>query len=98
MKLSTLAFAWSSLRDIVAVVQPDQFGAGFDHLVVGYRHIDDGGGDLGTDLHRAGIDKGIVGRFVIPGMQPPHDDGEDRDGGAEDNGDSQAPPLTNVLG
>ena len=63
-----------ALRDIVAVVQPDQFGAGFDRLVVGDRHVDDGGGDLRADLHGAGVDKGVVGRFVVPGVQPPQDD------------------------
>jgi len=35
-----------ALRDIVAVVQPDQFGAGFDRLVVGDWHVDNGGGNL----------------------------------------------------
>ena len=92
MRLSTLACRLIALRDIVAIVEPDQFGAGLDHLVVGHRHVDDGGGDLRADLHRAGIDKGVVGRFVVPGMQPPEDDREDgEDGAANDNGDQPSP-------
>ena len=69
-----------ALRDIVAVVQPDQFGAGFDRLVVGDRHVDDGGGNLRADLHGAGVDKGVVGRFVVPGMQPPQGNCQDDNG------------------
>ena len=74
-----------ALRDIVAVVEPDQFGAGFDRLVVGDRHVDDGGGDLRADLHGAGVDKGVVGRFVVPGMQPPQDDCQDDNGRTEND-------------
>ncbi len=74
-----------ALRDIVAIVEPDQFGAGFDRLVVGHRHVDDGGGDLGADLHGAGVDEGVVGRFVLPGMQPPQDDCQDDNGRTEND-------------
>ncbi len=54
-----------ALRDVIAVVEADQLGAGLDQLVIRHRHVDDCGGDLGADLHRAGVDEGVVGRFVI---------------------------------
>ena len=56
------------LRPVVAIVEPHQHGAGLDQLVVGHRHIDDGGADLGADRHRAGVDEGVVGRFIAAGV------------------------------
>ena len=53
------------LRDVVAIVEPDQFGAGLDQLIVRYRNIDDGGRDLGADLNRPGVDERVVGRIRI---------------------------------
>jgi hypothetical protein len=48
--------------------------------VTGHRNIDDGGGDLSADQHRSGVDKSIVGGFVLPGVQPPQHKQEEHDG------------------
>ena len=76
--------------DVVAIVEADQFGAGLDQLIVGHRHVDDGRGDLGADLHRAGVDKGVVGRTrnfwraaTTTESQQQHDGGADGDGGRQ---------------
>ena len=58
---------------VVAGVDLDQQAAGLDKLVVGDGDLDDGAGHLGADAHIACVDKGVVRRFVIAGMQPPHD-------------------------
>ena len=74
------------LRPEVAIVEPHQDGAGFDELIVRHRNIDDGGADLRADRNRAGIDEGVVGRFITAGIEPVGhrpDDGRDdqrRDG------------------
>ena len=85
-----------ALRDVIAIVEAGKLGAGLDFLVIGHRHVDDGGGDLGADLHRAGIDEGIVGRFVVPRMQPPQHDRQDDDGAGDDDGQNQAPPFAQL--
>ena len=48
---------------VVTVVDAHQHGAGFDHLVVGHRHVDDGAADLRADRDGAGVDERVVGRF-----------------------------------
>ena len=58
------------LRPVVAVVEPHQHGAGIDQLIVRHRHINDGGADLGADRDCAGIDEGVVGRFITAGVEP----------------------------
>ena len=67
------------LRLVIAVVEPHQHGTGLDQLIVGHRHVDDGGVDLRTDRHRAGVDKGVVGRFISAGVEPPCHDADDDD-------------------
>ena len=87
MRLSALACGLIARGDIVAIVEPDQFGAGVDQLVVGDRNIDDRGGDLGADLHRAGVDKGVVGRLIVSGMEPPEEQQKQQEDAA--NGDKR---------
>ena len=70
-RLIDLRLGLIELRLVVAVVEPHQHGAGLDRLVVGHRHVDDGGADLRADRHRARIDEGVVGGFVIAGVEPP---------------------------
>ena len=66
----------------VAVVEPHQHGARLDQLIVRHRHIDDGGADLCADRNGAGIDEGVVGRFITAGIEPighcRHDTGDDQ--------------------
>ena len=57
-------------------------------LIIGDGHVDNGASDLGADRHRAGIDKGVVGRFVLTRTEPPDQtsyertyDDNDRNGG-----------------
>ena len=57
--------------------------AGFHQLIVGDRNIDDRGGDLSADLHRAGIDERVIGRLIVPGIQPPGDNQAKRKGSAD---------------
>ena len=82
-----------ALGDIVAIVEPHQFGAGLDQLIVVHRDVDDRSGDLRADLHRSGIDESVVGPLIVPGVQPPEKDQNGEEDAANDNGDQKAPAL-----
>jgi hypothetical protein len=82
------------LRPEVAIVEPHQDGAGFDKLIVRHRHIDDGGADLRADRDRAGIDEGVVGRFVAAGIEPiGHRSNDGRDDQRRDDKNLPSPPA-----
>ena len=63
----------------VAIVEPHQHGAGLDELIVRHRNVDDGGADLRADLHRSGVDKRVIGGFVMAGVDPPDHETDQRD-------------------
>ena len=79
LRLFDLRLSLIALGDIITVVETNQFGPGIDELIVGDRYIDNRGGNLGADLYGAAIDKCIVGRLIIAGMQPPAEQGSDDD-------------------
>ena len=82
------------LRPKVAIVEPHQDGAGFDQLIVRHRHIDDGGADLRADRDRAGIDEGVVGRFIAAGIEPiGHRPDDGRDDQRRDDKNLPPPPA-----
>ncbi len=84
-------------RDIVAIVETDELGAGFDQLVVGDGNLDNRGGDLRADLDRAGIDKGVVGRLIVSGMEPPEEQEKQQDDAADGgNGHQTATLVINI--
>jgi hypothetical protein len=78
------------LRPEVAIVEPHQHGARFDQLIVGHRDLDNGGADLGADRHGAGVDEGVVGRFIAAGVEPVGNGADD--GGDDKRGDDQDGP------
>ncbi|CDX51685.1 hypothetical protein MPL1032_140030 [Mesorhizobium plurifarium] len=72
---------------IITVVDAQKHGAGFDRLVVGDGDIDDASGNFRADRHRAGVDEGVVGPFILPCVDPPDDHG--RDDQQDEDGDDR---------
>ena len=92
-----VGFGLIDLRDrlidlcaVVAIIEPDQDRAGFDQLIVRHRHIDNGGAHLRADRYRAGVDKGVVGRFIAAGVEPIHHRRNNR--GDDQGRDRENPP------
>jgi hypothetical protein len=81
LRLIDLCVALVGLHLEVAGVEPHQHGAGLDELIVRHRHVDDLGIELRADGDGAGVDEGVVGRYIFAGVDPPH-------GHADDDGDA----------
>jgi hypothetical protein len=55
---------------VIAIVNPGEKIAGLYMLVVGDRHVRDIAADLRRDGKAARRDEGIIGRFVMAGLEP----------------------------
>ena len=86
-RLIDLGMGLVDLSLVVAVIEAHQHGASFDQLIVGHRHIDNGGIDLRTDRHCAGVNESIIGALIAAGVDPPGHDCDDR--GNEEGGYDQ---------
>ena len=90
-RLIDLRLGLVDLRPIVALFEDHQHGAGLDEFVISYRDVDDLCADLRTDRDGAGIDEGIVRRYVAARVYPPDDDPDEH--GDANRGDRQHQPA-----
>ncbi len=93
LRLVDLRFALIDLHLVVAFVERHQHGPGLDELVVRHRHVDHLCIDLRTDGDRAGVDEGVIGRYVSAGVNPPDHDSDKQQNANRNNRQHQRAML-----